>query len=177
MGERPLHACLAVVVCLTAAVSKAETARVTQQLAAQIAPIAKVATPLSITLIGVGQTFLPFTASMPVSYRARTRPGVPGLITMQVSAFSPLGGPSVSAGALTYTCSGATLGSGCGSETARSDAQTPVVTIQPSACTGGGGPCSPTDPNTVRINFVLENSPAYQTGTYSAQVTLTISSI
>ena len=56
-----------------------------------------------------------------------------------------------------------------------STGQTLVVVIPGQACTGGGGACSSADPNSVSINFVLSNDPGYQTGTYSAQLTFTIS--
>jgi len=37
-----------------------------------------------------------------------------------------------------------------------------------SACTGGGGSCSSSDPATVNVNFILADSPGYSTGAYSA---------
>ncbi len=158
--------------------ARAETATATQQVEAQLAPKAKLSTPADITFVGVGQTFLPFVASMPVNYRARSTPGGTGSITMEVSAdFSPPGGPSVDTGALRYRCIGATLGQGCSGFPAAGRTGTPVLQIPPSACTGGGGPCSGADPNTLQIEFTLENNPAYQTGIYSARITLTISSI
>jgi hypothetical protein len=52
---------------------------------------------------------------------------------------------------------------------------TPVVTILTSSCTGGGGSCSASNPNTVSVNLTLADPPSYQTGTYSANVTFTIS--
>ncbi|MCL5742365.1 MAG: hypothetical protein M1541_00350 [Acidobacteria bacterium] len=162
-----------------AALGLAETAVTTQQVTVQLAPNAKIAVPASFSLLTSGQNFVPFTGTLPVNYRARSTPGGGGSITLQVASdFSPSGGPSASSGALTYTCSGATLGTACsGWQTATSSGQTPVVAIPPAACTGGGGACSSADPNSVQVHFVLENSPEYTTGIYSAQLTLTISSI
>jgi len=163
----------------TTAMGLAETGITTQQITVQLSPNAKLAVPSNLTLVAAGQTFLPFMGALPVTYRARSTPAGGGAITLQVSSdFAPGGGPSASAGVLTYTCSGATLGMGCsGLQTARVGAQTPVVAFPPASCTGGGGACSAPDPNSVQINLVLENNPEYSTGAYSAQLTLTISSI
>jgi hypothetical protein len=78
---------------------------------------------------------------------------------------------------LGYTCSAATLGTACaGSQTVSLASQANVATIPPSACTGGGAPCSAANPNSVNVNFLLQNNPGYQTGSYSGVVTFTISS-
>lgn len=155
------------------------TGSTTQGLAATLAPNAKLAVPPMMSLIAAGTTFLPFTGTLPVSYRARTTPGGGGTITLQVtSEFSPQGGPSAASGALIYTCGGASLGTACsGSQVASRTSQTLVLAIPPSTCTGGGGGCSALDPNTVQLQFTLENDSGYSTGTYSAQVTLVISAI
>ncbi|MBM3814589.1 MAG: hypothetical protein FJW20_23430 [Acidimicrobiia bacterium] len=106
----------------------------------------KLSLPSSIALVSTGTGFLPYSGTMPVSFRARTSPGGGATITLQVSGeFSPANGPTVAGGRLRYTCSGATQGTSCaGQQTATTTAQTPVLTIPASACTGGGGACAVT---------------------------------
>lgn len=149
-----------------------------QTLSAAISPNGKLSVPGSVALISAGgPTFPAFTGTLIVSYRARTTPGGSGAITLQITSdFSPAGGPSGSGGDLTYTCTGASLGTNCsGVQAAGTLSATPLVTIPASACTGGGGVCSVADPNTAQANFVLANYPAFQTGTYSAVLTFVIS--
>ncbi|HVX65803.1 MAG TPA: hypothetical protein VHA11_04330, partial [Bryobacteraceae bacterium] len=84
----------------------------------------------------------------------------------------------VRAGSLTYVCRRAQIGTPCsGVQTASVGLQTPVLTLPPSACTGGGEPCSSADPNVLELDLSLDNDPSFQTGTYSAQVTLIISAL
>jgi hypothetical protein len=149
-----------------------------QDMTARLAPAAKLAVPASVPLGTSGTTFQAFTGALTLSYRARSSPGGGGTVTMQVTSdFSPAGGPAVSSGALVYTCDPATLGTSCpGPQTASTSLQTPILTIPPSVCTGGGGACSTSDPNQVQIRFRMENQPGYQTGSYSALITLVISS-
>lgn len=148
-----------------------------QTLTATISPVGSIAAPASAILAASATTFQPFTGNVTLNYKARTTPSGGGTITLSVSSdFSPSGGPSASAGALAYTCSGATLGSACsGSQTASTTTQTPVLTLPASACTGGGGACSSASPNAVNLSFTLADSPAYATGSYSAKITFTIS--
>ena len=153
------------------------TGNSTQNLSATISPVGSIIAPAVATLTSSVTTFQPFTGSVAVSYRARTTPVGGGSMTLSISRdFSPSGGPSAAAGTLTYTCSGATLGTPCtGSQTATTAAQTPVLTLPASACTGGGGVCSSQDPNSVNLQFKLTDDPGYATGTYSATVMFTIS--
>ena len=148
-----------------------------QSLTATINPLGSLTAPASASLTTIGTTFHPFTGSLTVTYKGRTTPTGGGSLTLSVSSdFSPSGGPSAASGALSYTCSGATLGTACsGSQTASTTVQTPVLTLPASACTGGGGACSSQNPNSVNLSFSLTDSPAYATGTYSAMVTFTIS--
>jgi hypothetical protein len=148
-----------------------------QTLSAIIDPIGSITAPASASLTSGATTFKPFTGNVTVNYQARTSPSGGGTVTLSVSSdFTPTGGPSAAAGALAYTCSGATLGTACsGSQTASTTAQTPVLTLPASACTGGGGACSSQNPNSVNLSFTLTDNPAYATGSYSAQVTFTIS--
>lgn len=150
----------------------------TQTMRVTFAPAAKVSVPSSVNLITSGAAFSPYTASFTVSYKARTSAaGAGAQLTVQGTAdFTPAGGPRIANGNLSMTCSGATLGTACSSiQTLSTTSQTSVVAIPPSACTGGGGACSPSNPNTVNLNLSLDNDPAYSTGSYTGVLTFTIS--
>lgn len=151
-----------------------DSAIVTQTLSATINPIGKVSVPATATLSSAGVTFNAYTASLAVSYRARTATG--GTISLRVTSDFAPGGPSAAAGDLLYTCMAATLGTACsGPIAARTSASTPVLTLPAAACTGGGAPCSTTDPNLVQLNFTLKNDPTTATGSYAAIIQITIS--
>ena len=135
-----------------------------------------------------GTAFGNYTTATPtsvvVSYWIRTRSAGTGTVTVYASAdFTPAGGPSIASpptagDALTYTCTGATLGTGCSSAltvTTVSGSATNVVSIGALACTGGGGSCSTAIPNTVNLGFALTNDYKYKTGTYTATLRFTIS--
>jgi hypothetical protein len=156
---------------------QAATATATQSLSATLSPIGKVSVPASISLTHVGSTFAAYSSVLSVSYRVRTTPAGAGTITMQAgSDFTPAGGPLLSSGNLTYTCSGSTLGTGCsGTQTVSTTTATPVLTIPSAACTGGGGSCSSSNPNSVSVNLNLVNQTSFATGVYSAPITFTIS--
>jgi hypothetical protein len=156
------------------------TGTTTQTLSAQINAIGKVSVPSSLTLTTVGTTFVAYSGNLIVSYKARTTTsGSGGSVTMQATAdFSPAGGPSITSGQLTYTCSAASLGAACsGTQTASTASPTNVVTLGAGVCTGGGAPCSSGNPNSVQSTFTLSDNPAFKTGTYSATLTFTISAI
>jgi hypothetical protein len=158
--------------------ARSDVETLTQTINAQLSAIGKLSVPSSLTLTPTGTVFSPYGGSLAVLYRVRSTPlGSGGTITIQAAGdFSPSGGPSVANGVLGYTCSAATLGTACaGSQTVSLATQTNVATIPPSACTGGGAPCSAADPNSVNVNFLLQNNPNYQTGSYSGVVTFTIS--
>jgi hypothetical protein len=156
----------------------------TQTLQAVISPLGGLFSfPNSVTLAKTGTTFSNFTGSLSIQYRARTTQSTGGgSITVKGTAdFTPAGGPSIASppstgDALQYTCSGATLGTACsGTQTVSTTTSTSVVTLSASECTGGGGSCSSTSPNTVTLSFTLTNDPKYNTGSYSATLTFTIS--
>ena len=148
-----------------------------QTLNATLLPNAKLSVPASLNLTAGASKFAPFSGTLAISYRARTTPSGSGAITLQVTSdFLPAGGPSAAAAALTYTCGGASLGTACsGTRTASTTVQTPVLTLPSSACTGGGGACSASDPAALNVNLTLTDNPSYATGTYSAQLRFTIS--
>jgi len=147
----------------------------TQTLTASVSPYGKVSLPGIVNLTSSSTRFGNFSGSFLVSYWARTMTGGSGSITIQaLSDFSPSGGPTI--GSVSYTCSGATLGTPCsGSHALSTLTQSPVVTLPGGACTGGGGFCSTQDPNTVLLQFVLPSKPQLKTGSFSAQITITIS--
>jgi len=156
------------------------TGTTTQTLSAQINAIGKVSVPGSLILTSAGTTFVAYSGNLNVSYMVRTTQTTgSGSLTLRATAdFSPAGGPSISGGQLTYTCSAASLGAACsGTQTTSTASQTNVVTLGASFCTGGGGSCSSASPNTVQSTFTLSNNPAFKTGTYSATLTFTISAI
>ena len=151
---------------------------VTQTLQAQLAAVGKVSAPASLPLAPTGTVFSPFAGSLTLRYRVRSAPaGSVSTLTVQATGnFSPSGGPDISNDGLTYTCAGATLGAPCsGSQTMSLSSQTSVTAIPPAACTGGGAPCSTEDPNSVDVDVVLDNDPAYKAGSYTAAITFTIS--
>jgi len=160
--------------------SSGATGSATQGLTAVIYPAAKLSVPASVGMTAASGKFSSFQASLPISYRVRSTAMGGGNIAVQVTSdFSPTGGPSAGAGAgaLMYSCASASLGTPCaGTQVAAPNSQTPVLAIPAGACTGGGGACSPLDPNSVTINFTLSDDPGYATGSYSAQLTFVISS-
>ncbi len=137
----------------------------------------------SVALSKAGTVFNTFTGSLTFNYRARTTKSTgAGSITVKATAdFSPAGGPSIgtpptTGDKLTYTCSSASLGTPCsGTQTVSLTTAATVLTIPATSCTGGGGTCSGSDPNTGTVNFLLTNDPKYKTGSYSATLTFTIS--
>jgi hypothetical protein len=170
--------CCAVSLMLLPALLSGATGTATQTLSAQIAPIAKVSVPSTLSVTSSGAMFAAFTGSLTVSYRARSTASTgSGSITMEANSdFSPSGGPSIASGGLTYTCSSATLGTACrGTQTISTQSGTTVVTLGAGTCTGGGSPCSSTDPNTVQTSFTLTDNPSFNIGSYSATLTFTAS--
>ena len=153
------------------------TGTAAQTITATITPGLALSAPSTAVLTHSQNNFSPFQSTLALKYETRTTPTGSGRITLQVTTdFAPAGGPSATKGTLTYTCGGATLGTACsGSQTASTTAQTPVLTLPGSSCTGGGGACSAQDPNTMNMTFTLVDDPAYQTGSYSATITFTIS--
>jgi hypothetical protein len=163
---------------------QATTSTATQTLQAVISPLGGLFSfPNTVTLTKTGSTFSNYTGSLTIQYDARTTQSTGGgTITVQATSdFTPAGGPSIASppstgDALQYTCSGATLGTACsGTQKVSTTTSTNVVTLAPSECTGGGGSCSSSSPNTVTLNFTLTDDPEYKTGSYSATLTFTIS--
>jgi hypothetical protein len=150
----------------------------TQSVSVVLSPLGKVTVPASISLLSGSLAFSAYTAALPVLFRARTNATGSGTITVQAAAdFAPSGGPSVTTGMLTYTCAAAAYGTACaGTQTVSTTSQRPVITLPPSACTGGGNGCSSADPASIDLLFRLENDVSIPTGNYSVQLTFTVSS-
>jgi len=140
--------------------------------------------PDTLTLSAPGTVFTNYTGALTVQYKERTSATGTGSITVKATTDFPcasvgpcIATPPTAGDALKYTCSGATLGTNCaGTQTVSTTAATNVVTGVPaSSCTGGGAPCTAATPNTVTLSFTLTDDPKYQTGSYTATLTFTIS--
>jgi hypothetical protein len=150
----------------------------TQTVTANVSPYGKLSLPATVNLQSGDMRFGgDLAGSLTVSYWARTSAAGGGSVTVQANSdFSPAGGPSI--GNVSYVCSGATLGSGCsGSQALSTTAQTPLISLPGGACTGGGGTCTGQAPNTILLTLSALNKAHYKTGTYSAQITFTISTM
>jgi len=132
-------------------------------------------TTASTTLTNVGTIFNNYTGTTNFNYKVRTtKVGGAGSVTLEVTTdFSPAGGPSVgtppTAGdALSYTCT-AGYGTACsGPLNSSTSAATNVITFATNAHSAAAG-------NAGSVAWTLTDDPTYQTGAYSATVTLTIS--
>ena len=157
----------------------ADIGTATQTLNVVLIPAGKVSIPSGFSLTTTGTTFNAYRGTLRVSYRFRTAQGGGGSISLRAgSDFLPSGGPSIASGALVYSCGPAGLGVPCaGPQTVSTTLSTAVVAIQESACTGGGGSCSAVDPATVELQFTLDNSPEYETGSYSSSLVFTVSTL
>jgi len=115
-----------------------DTQTTIQTLSATISPAGKISVPASVTLTSSGTYLGAFSGSPLVSYWAVTSGGGGGSVAVQASSeFSPTGGPT--AGAVTYSLTGAALGTGCsGTQTIQTSSQTSVVSL-PAACAPGEG--------------------------------------
>ncbi len=124
--------------------------------------------PSTVSLTKSGTTFDAFAGSVTVNYNARTSSAGGGTITLKATSdFLPSGGPSVSRGDLSYTCSGSSLlATPCSSSVTVSSSATTVITLSPSGCSGGGAPCSPSSPNSAVVSFTLIDDASDQTGSF-----------
>jgi hypothetical protein len=155
----------------------ADTQTATQTLSVNVLPHGKVSVPASVAFRASNTRFGSVSAATTISYWARTSTsGVSSMTVQAVSDFAPAGGPSISS--VTVSCSAATLGTSCsGGQVLSIGTQASLVSLPGGACTGGGGACSTQDPNTVLLTLSAPSKPTYKTGSYSAQIVVTISSI
>ena len=130
--------------------------------------------PSSLTLVSNGTAYV---GSIVISNEIRTTGTGSGQLGVQVTTdFSPNTGPKAASGNLLYTCTSTSYGTACsGSTQASTSAQTAIITFAALSCTGGGTPCSSSDPNTATVQFSITDSAVFKTGSYSAVVTFTIS--
>jgi hypothetical protein len=161
---------------LTGAQLSAQTLTATQTVGLSLAASAVVySVPPTLSLL-LGSLFSTFSGSVTVSSEIRTTATGSGTLTLQASSFTPIGGPNASTGDLTYQCSAASYGTACsGTVTASTTSATSVATYAASSCTGGGGSCSPSDPNTVVVQFIIADKSTYETGIYLTSITFTMS--
>lgn len=133
-------------------------------------------TTATTSLTNTGTIFNDYTGTTSLDYKIRTtKSGGTGTITLKVTAdFAGAGGPSVatppsSGDALTYTCTVSSPGTACsGSQTSSTTASTAVASFGADAHSVKAG-------NSSSVGWTLTNDPVYQTGSYSATVTFTIS--
>ncbi len=123
-----------------------------------------------------GTPFGDFTGTTGFTYKIRTSKSTGGgSITLQVTSdFTPNGGPSVanapsSGDTLTYTCNVSAPGAGC------SAAQTASTTTATTVASFGANARSSKVGNSGSVSWSLVNDPQYETDTYNATVTFTIS--
>jgi hypothetical protein len=123
------------------------------------------------TVLSAGAAFGAFTGSTTVTFSIRTtKVGGSGSITLQAAEFSTAGGPLVSAGNLTYSCSGTpSVGTRCGGPITAS-------TSAPTAVLSSVGADAKANAQVINVDWTLANSPTYSTGSYSSTVTFTLSS-
>jgi hypothetical protein len=134
-------ATLTLIFCLPLTDEAAVTSMTTSSLSATLGANGSLSVPSTTTLSTTGTIFAnPFIGSATIQYRARTTSSGGGNLTLQVTQDFQMGGPSVAAGNLTYTCGSAGLGTACTSTTASTSSATNVVTLPTSSCTGGGAP-------------------------------------
>ena len=120
--------------------------------------------------------FANYTGTTNLLYKVRTSKTTgTGTVTAQVTAdFSGAGGPSVASpptagDTLSYTCTSAAPATACsGSQVASTSSATNVASFGADAHSGTSG-------NSGSVSWTLVNDPKYQTGTYSATITYTIS--
>ncbi len=130
----------------------------------------------SSTSLTGGPLFADYTGTTNFTYKIRTSQGSgTGTITSLVTAdFSPPGGPSVAnpptpGNTLAYTCNVSAPATSCsGSQTSSTTVAQPVASFGSNARSARPG-------NSGQVNWTLTNDPQYQTNSYSATVTFTVS--
>jgi hypothetical protein len=165
-------AAVVLAVCAAATPASAQVTRTgSTNVTANVAADASIAVSSPTTLTQGAGAFATFTGSTTVTFSIRTsKVGGSGSIVLQAAEFSPAGGPTVAAGNLTYTCSGApSVGSACaGTQTASVSSTTPVLS--------GVGTDAKANGTGLTVNWTLANSPLFSTGSYSSTVTFTLAS-
>jgi hypothetical protein len=161
----------------SSSVALGQTLSSSETLAISLSPTGVIySVPTSLTLSSAG-TFASYIGSLSLSSEVRTSSSGSAAITLQATSdFSPTTGPLVSGGKLSYQCSAASYGTACsGTISASTTSQTSVASFSSLSCTGGGSPCSGSDPNTITLQFTVPDQATYKTGSYTATITFTIS--
>ena len=175
--KKTLLAAVALMLMASFAHAQVGTTQVTNTVSVNVAAEAALTIGSGATsLTSIGTNFANYTGSTPFTYFIRTgQSSGTGTINLQVTTdFSPTGGPSVatpptSGDALTYTCTVSSPGTACsGSQTSSSSVTSPVASFGANAHSTKAG-------NSASVAWILTNDPLYQTGSYSAVVTFTIS--
>jgi len=166
----------------TAPLLRAQTSTGTTTLSVTVAAEAALTINTGTTnLTSTGTNFSTYTGTTNLTYFLRTKQSTgTGSIVLQVTGdFSPAGGPSVgtppTAGdKLNYSCSVNSPGNN-GAATNCANPTTAATSGQTSVATFGADNRSAIGGNTGTVTWSLTNDPKYQTGSYSATVTFTIS--
>ncbi len=139
-----------------------------------VSPEASISVSNATLTTGATDFSSPFTGSSTLTYSVRTtKVGGNGSIVVEVTNDFNAGGPLAASGNLTYTCTatGPATAGGCGTAaaTASTTATTPVFTF--------GADAHANALNTSTVTWSVPDNPSYQTGTYTATVTWTITAL
>lgn len=143
----------------------------TTNLTVTVGPEAAITVAGTTPLITAG-LFADYTGATAFTYKIRTTAsGGTGSITAQVTTdFAPAGGPLASAGVLTYGCTVSAPGTACTGPVTAGATSTNIATFGANARSARVG-------NDGSLAWALVNDPQYQTGSYQATVTLSISAL
>ena len=158
------------------------TDSVTSTLNVNVAPEAALTIQTATTNFSAPSNFADYTAGPTnFTYFVRTsKTGGSGTIQVKISSdFSPAGGPSVAApptasDKLTYSCTVPAASSG---SVTPCSANSEAATTDTVVATFGADTRSPKAGVASSVSWVLSNDPLYETGSYSAVATFTISAL
>jgi len=165
---------------MSSALAQLGTTTVTSNLSVAVAPESALTIQTPTTTFSTPINFTDYAGTTNFTYFVRTtKAGGSGSITLQITTdFSPAGGPSVAVppspgDALKYSCTVPAASSGTvtqcsGSVTSSTGAATNVATFGQDTRTKTAGVAS-------SVTWDLTNDPFYQTGSYTAVATFTIS--
>ncbi len=132
-----------------------------------------------------GGTFTPpvtpfgtFTSTVTITSRVRTSPSGSGSLTEQFNSDFAGSGPKIANGDLKLQCSASGYGTACsGTVTPSLGVAATLNSFAASSCTGGGGGCSASDPNSLTVQFSIADKVTFKTGTFTVSGTVTISTL
>ena len=162
---------ITLLVALSMAASAVAQSTGTTTLSVTVGAAAQITVSTSNTsLTSSGTVFQPYTGTTTFSYKIRTSTsGGAGSVTVQItSEFSPTTGPDADDD-LSFTCGGTGAGTKCsGSQDASTSTAKNAITFGADAHSANSG-------DTGTLSWRLQNQPQYETGSYSATATFTIS--